>query len=155
MWVAEGGRQPRDWLNNAIICPTNDAVTDTNELIHAMHVQREDDEEERERGQEGREEHAAPGDSRLLRNYVSEDAVFTDDPDTQDTVTDEFLHETTPSGMPPHILELKKNTVLLTLRNLAPDVGLCNGTRVRVLRTFEHRCRSCRRASAVSCRASP
>ena len=49
--------------------------------------------------------------------------MFTDDPDTQDMVTKEFLHDTTPSGMPPHILELKENTVLLTLRNLAPDVG--------------------------------
>ena len=67
MWVAEGARQPRDWLNNAIICPTNDAVTEANALIHAMHVQMEEGEEERERGQEERgEEHAAPGDSRLL-----------------------------------------------------------------------------------------
>ena len=68
---------------------------------------------------------------------MSEDAVFTDDPDTKDMVTKEFLHETTPLGMPPHILELKANTVPMTLRNLAPDVGLCNGTRVQVLRTFE------------------
>ena len=77
-------------------------------------------------------------DSRLLRSYVSEDAVFTDDPDTQDMVTKEFLHETTPSGTPPHILEVRENAVLMTPRNLAPDVGLCNGTRIRVLRTFEH-----------------
>ena len=136
MWVAEGVRQPRDWLNNAIICPTNDAVNEANALIHAMHVQREEGEEERQRGQgEREEEHAAPGDS---RSYVSEDAVFTDDPDTQDMVTDDFLHETTPSGMPPHILEVRENTVLMTPRNLAPDVGLCNGTRVRVLRTIVH-----------------
>ena len=121
-WVAEGVRQPRDWLHNAIICPTNDAVLHANELVHAMHVQREEQEEgEAERDDRGQprrrlEEHAADGDSLLLRSYVSEDAVFTDDPDTQDMVTKEFLHDS--RGM--------------------PDVGLCNGTRIRVLRTFEH-----------------
>ena len=77
-WVAEGVRQPRDLLHHAIICPTNDAVLHANELVHAMQVQREEQEEEgeAERGDRGLprrrlEEHAADGDSHLLRSYVS------------------------------------------------------------------------------------
>ena len=37
----------------------------------------------------------------------------------------------TPSGMPPHCLNLKINSVVM-LRNLSLQQGLCNGTRLKV-----------------------
>eukprot|EP00973_Karenia_brevis_P043103 5968704-Karenia_brevis.AAC.1 len=36
--------------------------------------------------------------------------------------------------MPPHRLELKPGALVIILRNVAPDEGVCNGTRAVVLR---------------------
>ena len=48
----------------------------------------------------------------------------------------EFLNSLTPSGMPPHRLNLKCGSIVMLLRNLSLKDGLCNGTRliVRVMR---------------------
>ena len=37
-----------------------------------------------------------------------------------------------PASLPPHHLELKPNCVCMLLRNLEPNKGLCNGTRLQV-----------------------
>lgn len=42
----------------------------------------------------------------------------------------EFLNTQTPSGMPPFALELKVGQPVMLLRNLKPQQGLCNGTRL-------------------------
>ena len=42
----------------------------------------------------------------------------------------EFLNSLSPSGMPPHTLRLKINLPVVLLRNIDPDNGLCNGTRL-------------------------
>lgn len=42
----------------------------------------------------------------------------------------EFLNTQTPSGMPPFQLELKVGQPIMLLRNLKPQHGLCNGTRL-------------------------
>ncbi|VDL81296.1 unnamed protein product [Nippostrongylus brasiliensis] len=44
----------------------------------------------------------------------------------------EYLNSLTPSGMPPHELHLKKGAIVMLLRNLDLDNGLCNGTRLMV-----------------------
>ncbi len=64
--------------------------------------------------------------------FFSSDAVQQDDPNLP--VPTEFLNSLTPSGMPPHKLELKKNIVVMLLRNLqaGPKEGLRNGTRLMV-----------------------
>ena len=41
----------------------------------------------------------------------------------------EFLKTLCPSGMPPHTLQLKKQSIIMLLRNLDPVKGHCNGTR--------------------------
>ncbi|TKR60775.1 hypothetical protein L596_027970 [Steinernema carpocapsae] len=45
----------------------------------------------------------------------------------------EFLNSVTHSSLPPHELMLKKNCVVMLLRNLNLNQGLANGTRLRVL----------------------
>ena len=44
----------------------------------------------------------------------------------------EFLNSIETSGLPPHQLRLCKGTVLMVVRNYAPFLGVCNGTRAMV-----------------------
>ena len=46
----------------------------------------------------------------------------------------EYLNNLDIPGLPPHRLRLKPFCPVILLRNLDPSVGLCNGTRLRVLR---------------------
>ena len=64
------------------------------------------------------------GDDHILYSFDSVD----DDP--RNLYQQEFLNSFTPSGMPPHVLRLKKGVPIMLLRNLDPKGGLCNGTRL-------------------------
>jgi ATP-dependent exoDNAse (exonuclease V) alpha subunit len=77
-----------------------------------------------------------PGQS---KTYVSADSVVSeagaDGPDANaNDIPIEFLHAMTVSGLPPGELTLKPGCPLILLRNLAPAQGLCNGTRMTLLR---------------------
>ena len=54
------------------------------------------------------------------------------------TLTDTSIHSQTTSGMPPHVLNIKMNSVIILLRNINIRLGLCNGTRMRVIRLHEN-----------------
>jgi hypothetical protein len=64
--------------------------------------------------------------------YYSADSVVSEDPSDTINFPIEFLNDQTPSGMPPHVLLLKKGVIIMLLRNLNPKKGLCNGTRLIV-----------------------
>ena len=55
----------------------------------------------------------------------------------KDQFPEDFLNGTTVSGMPPHRLELRPGALVICLRNIAPDQGVCNGTRAVVLRVHK------------------
>ena len=50
----------------------------------------------------------------------------------------ELLNSITPNGMPPHRLFFKKFATVILLRNLDPNEGLYNGTRL-IIRAFSNR----------------
>ena len=71
-----------------------------------------------------------PGQEKI---YYGFDSVE-DDP--RNLYSNDFLNSVTPNGLPPHVLKVKINCPVILLRNLDPNNGLCNGTRLMV-RTFQ------------------
>ena len=70
------------------------------------------------------------------KEYLSADSISCDDEEEQVNYPVEFLHGLTPSGMPPHRLNLKINAIIMLLRSLNLRQGLCNGTRLIVRRLY-------------------
>ena len=66
------------------------------------------------------------------RTYLSADSIVSDEEQDFERYSPEFLHQQTPSGMPPHELTLKVGAIIMLLRNMQQLRGLCNGTRLRI-----------------------
>lgn len=73
------------------------------------------------------------------RTYYSANSIVTeagaDDNLEEKIFPPEFLHTLSASGLPPGELQLKVRCPLILLHNLAPGIGLCNGTRMVLLHT--------------------
>ena len=69
------------------------------------------------------------------REYISysKDSIVGDNLSHQDYST-EFLNSMSCTGMPPHTLPLRPGTLVMLLRNYSPLKGLCNGTRLLVMK---------------------
>lgn len=66
--------------------------------------------------------------------YFSFDKVISDDIREQNNYPVEFLNTLNVSGLPPHKLVLKENSIVLLIRNLNTGKALVTGTRMRVKR---------------------
>ena len=110
--------QPTEfWSNRAIVTPRHVSVDYLNDLM----LQR------------------VPGDEITLN---SADVVDLDDRGLVE-VTSDFLNAQNPPGMPPHVLKLKLNAVVILLRNLDRKRGLVNGTRLQVREVVGNRLLRC------------
>jgi len=99
--------------NTAILCPRNDDVDGINaEVLDILE-----------------------GD---VKTYLSSDSLVSDDKDDVDDYPQELLNSLTPSGTAPHKLSLKVGAIVMLLRNLNTDRGLCNGTRLVVTELRDH-----------------
>ncbi|KHN76123.1 ATP-dependent DNA helicase PIF1, partial [Toxocara canis] len=66
--------------------------------------------------------------------YYATDVIDRDDPNCiVELMAHDYLTSTTPPGMPPHELVLKSGAVVMLLRNIDVQAGLCNGTRLAVV----------------------
>jgi len=72
--------------------------------------------------------------------YQSADSLVDDEQSDHDIgeIPIKVLNNYTPSGFPPHILQLKVGAIVLLLLDLDPKNGLSNGSRLEVTRCFEH-----------------
>ncbi|GBM01796.1 hypothetical protein AVEN_205461-1 [Araneus ventricosus] len=75
---------------------------------------------------------------RVPHTFYSSDSIISEDQNELKNYPPEFLHDLTPSGMPPHALMLKKGVIAMLLRNLNPKQGLYNGTRLSITGLHEN-----------------
>ncbi|KAG2223615.1 hypothetical protein INT45_009974 [Circinella minor] len=112
-------RSPESHLTHydgrAILAPKNINVDDINNLAYSIF----------------------PGEG---RSYISNDKIIdSDDPEgASATYPVEFLHSIATSGVPRDELQLKVGMPIILLRNLDPDRGLCNGTKLFVTALYDH-----------------
>ncbi|CAF0714504.1 unnamed protein product [Brachionus calyciflorus] len=96
---------PENFIDSAILCPTNDEVDSINEIATNL----------------------LPGEK---VEYLAQDCLIVDS-ETASYPT-EFLNSINPPGIPPFKLCLKVGQPIILLRNIASNMGLCNGTRLIV-----------------------
>ena len=76
----------------------------------------------------------------MLDRLPGEAVTFfaTDKTDLLEELPAEYLKTVHPPGLPPAVLQLKTGAPIMLLRNLRPEDGLCNGTRLIVTRLSRH-----------------
>ncbi|XP_046686887.1 uncharacterized protein LOC124372535 [Homalodisca vitripennis] len=71
------------------------------------------------------------------REYLSCDS-YTLDPNDNFDPPIELLNSVEDPGLPPHRLTWKKGAVVMLLRNVDLQAGMCNGTRLKVVQLHDH-----------------
>ncbi|XP_073059568.1 uncharacterized protein [Primulina eburnea] len=70
----------------------------------------------------------------LIINFPGEEKEYTSwdsvEGDNHNLFQEKFLNSLCPSGLPPHKIILKVGSPIMLLRNVAPELGLCNGIRL-------------------------
>ncbi|KAG3198064.1 hypothetical protein PC128_g6319 [Phytophthora cactorum] len=72
----------------------------------------------------------------LSQEYLSSDSVEEDE--QVNFFEQEVLHTVNINGIPPHKPTLKKGAPIMMMQNLNPDLGLYNGTRLRIVELKPH-----------------
>ncbi|KAG2217966.1 hypothetical protein INT45_001400 [Circinella minor] len=113
--ISDPNPKPEHFSSRAILASTNADVDEINKCAFELF----------------------PGDT---RQYLSTDRIIdADDPDVAAaSYPTEYLQSLTAGGIPSHVLNLKVGMPLILLRNLNPDAGLCNGTKVFVTALLDH-----------------
>jgi len=80
-----------------------------------------------------------PGNGTLLRS--ADELSHSEDLQRFNT---EYLNSLSPTGFPPHCLQLKAGMPIMLLRNLNPRLGLCNGTKLIFEKCIENKLLQCK-----------
>jgi ATP-dependent DNA helicase PIF1 len=83
-------------------------------------------------------EHVAERLREITQIYLSTDSVEDETGRMAGFFETEVLNSINMNGIPPHKLMLKKGAPIMMIRNLNPDAGLCNGTRLRIMDLKPH-----------------
>jgi ATP-dependent DNA helicase PIF1 len=85
-------------------------------------------------------EHVDQLNTKMIAMFAGEEKIYHSFDSVDDSLRNnypiEFLNSITPNGLAPHVLIVKINYPVILLRNLDPNNGLCNGTRLMV-RAFQ------------------
>jgi hypothetical protein len=100
-----GAKDTMKIYDKAILCALNDEVDTINKIAVQL----------------------LPGEGMQFFSADEIDPNSTDRPGDYDI---EYLHSISLGGIPPHELILKIGTPVIQLRNLKPNLGLCNGTKL-------------------------
>ncbi|KAL7145491.1 hypothetical protein ABFS83_07G088000 [Erythranthe nasuta] len=107
----------RDYFQGReILAPTNECIESVND--HLMSI--------------------LPGEEKV---YLSSDSMCRDEHTTEDNAeiySTEFLNTIRCSGVPSHALRIKVGAPVMLIRNIDQARGLCNGTRLQIIRTGIH-----------------
>ena len=71
------------------------------------------------------------------KTYFSTDSIDSCSPEEKALWPLDILHSLTPTGMPPHALTLAPGALIILLRNIDADAGLCNGVRAIVIKVCD------------------
>jgi hypothetical protein len=123
--LAQSGTDPDFFTSRSILASRNNCVREINDILISR----------------------MPGET---TTYLSEDAVDLPDDDGSDRPPVEVLHTLEPNGLPRAKLRLKVGIPIMLMRNINPEVGLCNGTRLLVTRLG----RSCIEARGLTGKAA-
>ncbi|XP_036151272.1 ATP-dependent DNA helicase PIF1-like [Monomorium pharaonis] len=74
------------------------------------------------------------------RIYTSVDIAENnrDNGDIGESLLPEYLNSLSPPSLPPHELRLRPNSIVMLIRNLNINEGLCNGTRLMIIELANH-----------------
>ncbi|XP_070529768.1 ATP-dependent DNA helicase pif1-like [Cardiocondyla obscurior] len=74
------------------------------------------------------------------RIYTSVDSIENcgNDDNIINSLTPEYLNTLSPTSLPPYELRLRKNCIVMLIRNLSINEGLCNGTRLIIKEMENH-----------------
>ncbi|KAL9156089.1 hypothetical protein ABFS82_09G049500 [Erythranthe guttata] len=107
---------PDYFQGRAVLAPTNDCVESVNDYLCSL----------------------LPGEEML---YFNADSMCKDELSSEENAeiySTEFLNTVSCSGLPSHRLKLKENVHVMLIRNIDQARGLCNGTRLQVVRMGVH-----------------
>ena len=116
-WVFEGANTPYERAQRALLAPRNEDVDAHNHaFVHAL-----DGDIVRLCGHEHRDDERP-----AARGY--------DNNRGSRLLSETFMAVMKRPGVPPHVLQLKVGYICMCMRNLDPELGLLNGTKLRILR---------------------
>lgn len=74
----------------------------------------------------------------VIKTLLSCDNIICENREEQDNIPIEFINGLMPSGFPPHKLYLTVGAVVMLVKNINSNYGLCNGTRCVVKNIGQH-----------------
>jgi hypothetical protein len=117
--LAQSGCHSDLYRGRAILAVRNVDVNDLNEIILQNRCR-------------------ALSDETVQQFYSIDDPLIDEERGQEGGYPPEFLNSLLPKGFPPHELHLQVGVPVMLLRNLAPQEGLVNGTRMVVTRLHPH-----------------